>query len=150
MGKGNANFGKMRKSAQINETHSVGKIPASATQVKQSTDNNAPFFSFEHLCENNFMIINLGKIELKELHAFLKRSSGMPWNQVRQVFKYKIIPRKGLSCRVPDSVPDDASISEMRVTNEHRIFGFRTGSVFNIIWFDPTHDVCPEGKKKRF
>lgn len=127
-----------------------GSIPESATELKRSTDDQAPLFSFEHLCDKNFYLYHLGKQELKELHSFLKKTSGMTWKQIRMSngIRYKTIPRSSLSYRVPDSVPEDASIDEMRVSKEHRIFGFRVHGTFNVIWFDPTHDVCPEGKRK--
>ncbi|WP_160045677.1 MAG6450 family protein [Paenibacillus sp. USDA918EY] len=128
-----------------------GLIPSAVTELKRSTEDQTPLFSFEHLCENNFYLHNLGKQELKELHNFLKKSSKMTWKQIRMSdgIKYKTIPRSSLTARVPSSVPDDASIDEMRVTQEHRIFGFKVNGIFNVIWFDPTHDVCPEGKKRR-
>lgn len=139
---GNHNSGNKNK---------AGGIPTEATRIKRSTDNDTPLFSFGHLCDNNFMMHILGKTELKELHRFLKKISKMTWNQVRasESIGYKPIPRTSLSCAVPDSVSRDARIDEMRVTQEHRIFGFKAEGIFNIIWFDPTHDICPEGKKKR-
>ncbi|MGM1048414.1 MAG: MAG6450 family protein [Bacillota bacterium] len=130
---------------------SQGNIPGMATELKRSTEDQTPLFSFEHLCDKNFYLFHLGRLELKELHNFLKKCSRMTWKQIRMSdgMGYKTIPRSSLSCRVPDSVPDDAGIDEMRVTQEHRIFGFKVNGIFNVIWFDPTHDVCPEGKKRR-
>lgn len=137
--------------AHSKSAKSSGQIPEAATDVKRSSEDRTPFFSFEHLCERNYQLMDLGKRELKELHNFLKMISKMTWKQIRisDGLEYKTIPRDSLSCSVPKSVPDDARIDEIRVTQAHRIFGFRVESVFNVVWFDPTHGVVPQGKKKR-
>ena len=45
---------------------------------------------------------------------------------------------------LPNNIPEDARLSEMRIDQKKRIFGFRVQSVYYIIWFDRNHSVCPE------
>ena len=45
---------------------------------------------------------------------------------------------------MPENIPEDAKLSEMRIDEKKRIFGFRVDSVYYIIWFDRDHSVCPE------
>ena len=48
------------------------------------------------------------------------------------------------STTLPDNIPEDERLSEMRIDEKKRIFGFRVQSVYYIIWFDRNHSVCPE------
>jgi len=126
------------------------RIPESATVLKESILHLRPYFSFEHLCESYFQLDELTKENLKELKRFLKRISSMSWNQIYNSKGIDItkIPRERLSKPIPASVPDDSDIIEMSVSDSHRIWGFQHEQVIYVIWFDPNHQVLPEGKKR--
>ncbi|MFZ7936202.1 MAG6450 family protein [Bacillus thuringiensis] len=57
--------------------------------------------------------------------------------------KTKKIPVSSLRYPLPGSVSEEEEVLEMRVSQEHRIWGFQNQSTFYVIWFDPTHAVCP-------
>ena len=45
---------------------------------------------------------------------------------------------------LPDNIPEDVKLSEMRIDEKKRIFCFRVQGVYYIIWFDRDHSVCPD------
>lgn len=110
-----------------------------------STFNNLPTISFFHLCDRNGQLSDLGKQDLKQLASFLRRMSSMSWSQIRTSdgIKMKKIPSYSLAYTLPSSVSEDEEIFEMRVSQEHRLWGFQNNGTFYVIWFDPTHSVCP-------
>ncbi|MBY0597675.1 MAG6450 family protein [Bacillus bingmayongensis] len=120
-----------------------GRIPQ--PDLKQSTVHEYPTISFQHLCERNGQLDELNKKDLKQLSNFLRRVSGMTWSQIRlsDGIKTKKIPVSSLRYALPNSVSEEEEILEMRVSQEHRIWGFQNQSTFYVIWFDPKHAVCP-------
>lgn len=38
---------------------------------------------------------------------------------------------------------DEDGISRLRLTGTKRLYGFRHGSEFSIVWWDPEHQICP-------
>ncbi|KAB2335102.1 MAG6450 family protein [Bacillus mesophilum] len=114
-------------------------------EVLVSTINENPTISFLHLCEKNCQLQDLGKQDLKQLSKFLKRISCMTWSQIRNSdgIKMKKIPTYSLAYSLPASVSEEEEIFEMRVSDGHRLWGFQNRATFYVIWFDPTHSVCP-------
>lgn len=39
------------------------------------------------------------------------------------------------------------SVFSLRLTGTKRLFGIRTGRVFEVLWYDPEHEICPSLKK---
>lgn len=113
--------------------------------VLETTINKLPNISFLHLCENNGQLHDLSKQDLKQLSKFLRRISSMTWSQIRSSdgIKMKKIPRYSMSFALPQTVSEDEEIFEMRVSQEHRLWGFPNNGTFYVIWFDPSHAVCP-------
>ncbi|MCK6203917.1 hypothetical protein KZX50_00450 [Bacillus infantis] len=110
-----------------------------------TTYNTLPTISFFHLCDRNGQLQDLGRQDLKQLSSFLRRFSCMTWSQVRRSdgIKMKKIPRYSLAYPLPATVSEDEEIFELRVSQEHRLWGFQNNGTFHVIWFDPTHSVCP-------
>lgn len=43
--------------------------------------------------------------------------------------------------RLNETFDDD--VFRFRLTGRKRLWGYRTGSVFHVLWWDPDHKVCP-------
>jgi len=41
----------------------------------------------------------------------------------------------------------DSDIFRFRFAGEQRLWGFRRGRVFHVVWWDPDHKVCPSEKR---
>jgi hypothetical protein len=136
----------MRKSKKIKGPEiksNKNRIPEPS--LNETTYNKFPNISFSHLCESKGQLQDLSKQDLKQLSNFLRRISSMTWAQIRSSdgVKMKKIPRHSLSYALPQTVSEDEDIFEMRVSQEHRIWGFPNNGTFYVVWFDPTHAVCP-------
>ena len=62
------------------------------------------------------------------------------------------VPREMLSKKARDRLNrigrlDIEEVFSLRLTNKGRIFGVRNGSVLEILWYDPKHEVCPSTKR---
>ncbi len=42
---------------------------------------------------------------------------------------------------------DQDEVFSLRLSGQHRIFGFREGAALKILWNDPLHEICPSNKK---
>jgi hypothetical protein len=42
---------------------------------------------------------------------------------------------------------DMTKISVFRLSGEERLYGFRCGNVFHVVWWDPCHVIWPSHKK---
>ena len=62
------------------------------------------------------------------------------------------IPKEKLSKKARDRLNDVKrfdieEVFSLRLTGKIRIFGVRNGSVLEILWYDPKHEVCPSTKR---
>jgi hypothetical protein len=131
--------------AKIKHPSYVSNSRIPEPNITSSTYNQFPTISFIHLCNRKGQLQDLKKQDLKHLSNFLRRISCMTWSQIRisDGIKMKKIPRTSLRYSLPDSISEDEEIFEMRVSQEHRVWGFPNGGTFYVIWFDPAHSVCP-------
>lgn len=140
---------KLKNIAKGNKKNN--KIPAKATELhKQSTDNETPVFSFKHVCENHCQLSEWQKQELSILIGTFKAMENLCWKDVRKSAGLNMKPvTDSIVYSLPHSVPSDATIQEVKVDDGKRLFGYRAGRVFCIIWFDRNHEVIPYHKAKR-
>lgn len=80
-----------------------------------------------------------------EILPRLKGLESMTWKEIFLEGKKQnhSIPvedlNKGAQDRLADMYNDAESIISLRLNGTHRLYGFMTGAVFNILWFDPDH-----------
>lgn len=124
-----------------------GKIPPPETP--RSTDDRHPAFRFKHADENKYCLRDWKAPELDDLVRAFKKIEGYTWGQIKG-HGGKLGNKVGTGFGVidknlptlPDGVPPDAVISEMRVDGTKRIFGYRVDEFYYLIWFDRNHEVC--------
>jgi hypothetical protein len=44
-------------------------------------------------------------------------------------------------------LPDMTRISRFRLTGTARLYGFRLGNVFHVVWWDPRHEIWPSNRE---
>lgn len=126
------------------------RIGNRATELRgESTENQAPLFSFRCVCETHCQLSDWEKAEIKALMSTLQKVEGLLWKDIRrhQGLNYK--PLDSVAYQLPPNVPPDATIEELKVDKRRRLIGYRSGRIFNLVWFDRNHEVCPEGKVMR-
>ena len=135
--------------AACKKEQKANKIPSIATELKQaSTDSQYPVFSFKNVCSNHCQLSDWQGRELLKLITTFKTMESLPWGEVRNHKGLNLKPIEQCAFRLPDSVPEDVVIQEVKVDKKRRLFGYRAGRVFYLIWFDRNHDVVPMGKSK--
>jgi hypothetical protein len=129
------------------------RISEQATQIplQTSTDDNHPSFRFIYTDKNRWLLSEWTPSEINDFLVGLKKIESYTWGQIKNHggkqrggsvgTGYKLITNHPT---LPDNVPEDVKLSEMRIDEKKRIFGFRVASVYYIIWFDRDHSVCPE------
>lgn len=133
------------KSKKISE-----EATAKATQGDK-TDHLNPSFRFTHADENRWCLSKWKAQEIEDLIHALKKIEKYTWSEIKSQGSKKRGESVGCGFKIikqhpspPNSVGEDAVISEMRVCEKKRVFGFRMDSIYYIVWFDRDHSVCKE------
>lgn len=132
--------------------HKKGKINTSATEIKSvNTGNEYPVFSFRHVCDNHCFLSEWQKDELLELLETFKKMESLTWNELVTNRHGGLDYRKetGLSKPLPAKVSPDVDVCRVKVCEVKRLWGYRVGNVFRVLWFDREHEIVPWHKVKR-
>ena len=143
---------KKQKIKKPSQQKTVRQISEKAVaKLTGSTDEEHPSFRFTYADKNRWLLSDWTSSEINDLIAGLQKIEKYTWAQIKGHGSkkrgesvgtgYKLISSHPL---MPDNIPEDAKLSEMRIDEKKRIFGFRVDSVYYIIWFDRDHSVCPE------
>jgi hypothetical protein len=57
------------------------------------------------------------------------------------------LPSREARDRLVELGRDDQDISCLRLSGPGRLFGFRRGHYFHVLWWDPDHSIYPSRKK---
>ncbi|MBR8834349.1 MAG: hypothetical protein DSM106950_10020 [Stigonema ocellatum SAG 48.90 = DSM 106950] len=130
------------------------KIPENATAnafQAGTTDHLRPSFRFTYADENRWHLSEWNADEIKDLIRDLKKIEKYTWLQIKEQGSKQRGSSVGCGFKIiqnhpnlPNNVSEDVTISEMRIGQKKRIFGFRLESHYYIVWFDRDHSVCPE------
>ena len=144
----------MAKNSQIrkpSQKKQPSRIPEQATQLNRpsSPDDERPSFRFTYADKNRWVLSKWSSSEINDLIEGLKKIERYTWAQIQCHGSKKPGESVGTGYKLidnhpdlPDNIPEDTRLSEMRIDDKKRIFGFRVQSVYYIIWFDRDHSVC--------
>jgi hypothetical protein len=145
--------GKKSKILKPPQKKQQNKIPEQATQLNRpsNADDEHPSFKFTYADKNRWVLSDWSPSEINDLIEGLKKIEKYTWAQIKGHGSKKPGESVGTGYKLidkprtwPENIPEDARLSEMRIDDKKRIFGFRVQSVYYIIWFDRDHSVCPE------
>ena len=80
---------------------------------------------------------------------WLKEWENRTWNEILVISKKENTKAKD---RLDDLMLEVKAIISMRINATHRLYGYRIGSVFYILWFDNNHgdnDTCVCRSRKK-
>lgn len=125
------------------------KLPPNALETKNNVDyfKMNPVFRFSSIDSNKWTIYEWETKELKELMDTFIKMEKMTWNQITRHSGLRLKKIEGLN--PPPHVSPEKTMHEIRVCKAKRVFGFIHDNIFNLVWFDRDHSVCPEGKVRR-
>ena len=120
-------------------------VPDKARELTQPVNymKMNPAFRFASRDKHKYLLAHWTKEELEDLLSFFDKMEQRTWEQIIQAPGDKGLGYKHISSvSPPEHVSPDRKIHEARVCRTKRVFGYREDNVFNIIWFDRTHDIC--------
>lgn len=109
--------------------------------------NENPAWSFLSADANmwSFTEEHVGSLFWTEIFPYMKALESQTWSEVLvrdkkknhsiQVDQLNKIARD----RLTEKYIEAESIVSLRLTNVHRLYGYMTGSVFHVLWFDDKH-----------
>lgn len=133
--------------------------------VDGSTAKQRPTFCFKH-ADRSYMDgkgpwgYHRGPKESHEVSALLCEMSAVTWGEIENQMtgnynnrhkKHHDQPIESLCSEAQDRIaelhleeymPSD-QMFRFRNSGTARLWGFRAGSVFHVVWWDPDHKVCP-------
>ena len=86
--------------------------------------------------------VKLSQLEAKTWNDILVKEKH--WNHTVPVVKLSKPARDRLAALKLDDLEEFVSL---RLAGSERVWGFRTGFVLNVLWWDPNHEVCPSPLK---
>lgn len=128
------------------------QISAQATPpLESSTDNENPSFRFTYTDKNRWILSDWNPSEINDLIEGLKKIEKYTWAQIKTHGSKKPGSSVGTGYKLIsnhpsllENIPKQIKLSEMRIDEKKRIFGFRVDAIYYIVWFDRDHSVCPE------
>ncbi|MBN2072626.1 MAG: hypothetical protein JW770_01600 [Actinobacteria bacterium] len=100
-------------------------------------------FSFKWCADNTCLLSEWGGRQLDKLIYCFKRLGNAIWRDIKtdRKFNYKTIDYPKIN--PPGNLPPDfIKLKSIEVGEIERIYGYRTGAVFSIVFFDCKHQVC--------
>ena len=129
---------------------SMSRVPSKALEIIDSAnyEEMAPVFRFSSADDNNRVLHEWQKKELKALISCFKKMEKLTWNKIRRDTGFKMTKLNNVS--PPSYLSKEIELYEIRVNQEQRIHGYKFQNIFYIVWFDRDHTVCPEGKNRKY
>jgi len=128
------------------------KKPKSAQFVSVSNDER-PSWRFSMLeFVDPFGWHQISNQKLREVHSKLKSFESMCWHNILGPNNHSVsietLCREAQKRLRELSLDDYESLVSLRLTGKERIWGIRQeGGILLLLWWDPTHQVCPCLKK---
>lgn len=142
----------------ITPTVNAKMVPASATVSTSYQDENICWTARELDSNSNIEGVrwDLSASETEELLKFLENLSQKTWRESEAEVAGG--HRRNHDHAVTDLVPSaqkrlrqlnqpEERIYRFRMSGKRRLWGFRSGNLFRILWYDPEHKIYPVKKR---
>jgi hypothetical protein len=121
--------------------------------VPTGSDHVKVRLSFEYVEPgNNLCLSRCQSDDVRQAIDCFRRMTAMTWVDVIQTATKDKSKKTGLhwtpykddaiKIARPAAVSADHRIAGVRAGEKFRVFGFRFGAYFHVLWFDPEHTVC--------
>ncbi|PWK14932.1 MAG6450 family protein [Tumebacillus permanentifrigoris] len=119
-----------------------GKVPSSATVVKTTAK---PSVGWELLDETVVALTDVEREFFQTMVKTLKILCSLPWTDVSSYKGLGLdrVPESSMKFPIPAKLNKD-HLYHIKVSRGGRLWGYRDGDVFELVWLDPLHRVTPE------
>jgi|APSaa5957512622_1039677.scaffolds.fasta_scaffold111010_2 hypothetical protein len=127
----------------------VDKIPRA---IITTTDNDCPDFRTAQMDNNELCNWNnLPFLNLQDLLQKLFESQRLTWQELRKKGSHPIDITALIADaqkRLCEIKKDDLDqLYSLRLTGKNRVWGIKEGNILWLLWWDPSHSICPSLKK---
>lgn len=154
--RGQGGQGRKRRVADFERPNARKAVPGRASAPPSASGRVR--FRFDMVDVGGpFCLTGITPGDHSELLKFLRDLETMTMNELfsgqagktkAKDYKSAELPNRTAAARIVELQWDDfEQISVLRLTGEKRLYGFRNGSEFSIVWWDPTHQIWPSTKK---
>lgn len=145
----------IRANTKVNPESSI-MIPSSVAnhfgfEEKGGTDKQSPYINLKYFDGDYQCFSELDKADLKGFTDSIRKLSQMNWVELKKQagkgksksgFAPTQIPREQLPQRsVLDKISEEINFLELRLSQKARMFGFRSGAAFFLVFFDKDHNI---------
>ncbi|RFA12634.1 hypothetical protein B7R21_09820 [Subtercola boreus] len=130
----------------------LGKVPAAGA----NSDDQHLRFRFDEVDEHHWQLHNITKTDHIRLIKRLKHFEKLTLQQARATkvlgdYDMADCPNKNATAVLENQYDGQDSLAKLVIepSGSLRLFGIRRGHEIHIVWWDPNHEVWPEGKTRR-
>lgn len=119
-----------------------GRIPSKATEVKERP---RPSVCYHYMSDTVVALDELNQEFIVQMLKQFKVLGGISWDDISQYkgLGWDSIPQHRMKYTIPKSLNRD-DLYHIKVSKKGRVWGYREGNSFHLVWFDPNHKVTPE------
>lgn len=115
----------------------MGKISKQVTTPKISR----PSICFHHLTDTVVSLDELDRDALMHMLKKFKLLGGISWNEIsKSSFGWEKIPQHSMNYTIPKNIGLN-ELYHIKITSAFRVWGYRDGDAFHLVWIDPNHKV---------
>lgn len=123
--------------------------------IDPNDESSTPFIVLKYYQPQHQCFSEWNTQELKALSSFIVKLSRTNWQSIIQsggkvgkktgfgYTRHKNTKLPECCNSVKDKISEDIHFSELRVTQQARVHGFRVKEAFFIVLLDRNHDICP-------
>lgn len=149
---------KLKKHVENPKVDATKKIPHTAKNgTISSGEDGRILFTFKEIDDGGkWSILELKREDVKRLSKRMRHVAECTMKQASDAgvlcpIDYSKRPNSRAAKRLAEKYEGLDTLHELRIerSQDARLHGRVQGRVFSVIWWDPHHEVCPEGKNPR-
>lgn len=122
--------------------------PASSRRIPDAMTDarfEHPSVCFYHFSESSKGLEDVPHAFFVRVVRQCKLLASMSWEQVyaHKGLGWDEVPTSSMKWRIPSSMIRE-SLNHFKISRRERVWGYREGNAFQIVWFDPNHEVTPD------
>jgi hypothetical protein len=127
---------------RINLKQKQSRIPESAVEVKYEKRSAV---CFHHMMDTVEPLEHLSKEWIVQMLKQFKVLGGISWDEIAKYggLGWDCVPQHRMKYQIPKSL-GRTELYHIKISGKSRVWGFREGDSFQLVWFDPEHKVTPE------
>lgn len=142
------------KAPRLAQAFPPGKLPRIEAANAVTQNDLRPVWALRNIrLAAPFGWANISRADMLDVMARLQSFESMTWNEILVAAKKQNhtlssdqICKEARTCLEGDWQGADEVVS-LRVSGKKRVWGIREGGILYLLWWDPTHSVCPTQKK---